>query len=321
MRILHEFSYERPRCLGEALALLGEHGAALSPLAGGTDLVVNMKMRSILQITERAGATDARWPAARRVPPIQTPRVVMSLAELEELEGVAIDGGLVRVGPTTTMAALADAGALPATLGALRDAAAIMGSPLIRNLATVGGNVMNARPAADTAVALLACGAQLSLESKADGARLVDLASFFTGPGRSVRRGDELLTRIEATAAPGQGSAYERLGNRRQLEIALVGAAAWLALDGGTGKITAARIALGAVGPTPLLAGDAAASLIGKAPGDAAFEAAGKTARGEVKPIDDFRGTAAYRLELVQALVRRALEGAAARAIGKGGRP
>jgi CO/xanthine dehydrogenase FAD-binding subunit len=320
MRILHEFSYERPKSLEAALALLGAHGAAASPLAGGTDLVVNMKMRSILQITENAGAKDARWPAARRVPAIQTPRVVVSLAELAELQGVRASGGALRIGPMTTMAELAARGDLPAALGALRDAAAIMGSPLIRNLATVGGNVANARPAADTAVALLALGAQLALDSKAGGRR-VPIASFFTGPGRSVRRADELMTGIEVEAASGQGSAYERLGNRRQLEIALVGAAAWLAVDAASGKIADARIALGAVGPTPLLAPNAAAALIGMAPGSEAFAAAGKAARGEVKPIDDFRGSAAYRLELVEALVGRALEGAAARALGKGGRP
>lgn len=319
MRILHEFSYERPGSLREALALLEKHGAALSPLAGGTDLVVNMKMRGILQVTEGAGTPAAKWPAARRVPAIQRPAVVMSLAEIRKLRGVTTGEGFVRVGPTTTMSGLAACGDLPPALGAVRDAAAIMGSPLIRNLATVGGNVVNARPAADTAVALLALAAKLELAS-ASGRRTVPIASFFTGPGRSVRRADELLVGIKVPAAKRQGSAYERIGNRRQLEIALVCAAAWLELEPRTGKIAGARLSLGAVGPTPLLAPAAASLLVGRRADAEAFAAAAKAAREEAAPIDDFRGSAAYRLELVETLVARALAAAAGRAAGKGGR-
>jgi CO/xanthine dehydrogenase FAD-binding subunit len=319
MRILHEFSYERPKSLTEALKLLEAHGAALSPLAGGTDLVVNMKMRSILQITEKAGTADARWRAARRVPAIQTPSVVMSLADLPKLRGVRAARGGVRIGPTTTMAELAASDGVKPAVAALRDAAAIMGSALIRNRATIGGNLVNARPAADTAVALLAVGGRLELASRS-GKRTVEAAAFFTGPGRSVRRADELLVGIDVPTAKGQGSAYLRMGNRKQLEIALVGAGAWLEIDRKARRITAARISLGAVGPTPLLAPLAAAELVGKSPDAEAFAAAGRIARTEVRPIDDFRGSAGYRLELVETLVQRALAAAAARALGKGGR-
>ncbi|MDD5307866.1 MAG: FAD binding domain-containing protein [Deltaproteobacteria bacterium] len=319
MRILHEFIYERPKSVDEALALLEKHKAGLAPLAGGTDLVVGMKMRSILQITEKAGTQQAKWRAARRVQPIQKPAVVMSLADLPDMKGVRAKSGRAWIGPNTTMADLASCGCVPQALAALADAAAIMGSPLIRNRATVGGNIMNARPAADTAVAFLALGGTLLLASRS-GKRSVDVGSFFTGPGRSVRRDDELLVGLEAEFRDGEGSAYFRMGNRRQLEIALVGASAWLRIDPRTGSIAAARIALGAVGPTPLPAQAAAAGLVGAKPTAEAFEAAAKTARGEVKPIDDFRGSAAYRLELVETLVQRALETAAVRALGKGAR-
>jgi CO/xanthine dehydrogenase FAD-binding subunit len=319
MRILHEFIYERPGSLDEALALLERHGASLSPLAGGTDLVVNMKMRGILQITPKAGTPDAKWRAARRVQPIHQPAVVMSLADLPGMTGVRAGGGRAWIGPSTTMTFLASCGQVPAALGAIVDAAAVMGSPLIRNRATIGGNIMNARPAADTAVAFLAIGGSLELAS-ARGKRSVDIGSFFTGPGRSVRREDELLVGLEAGAADATGSAYHRMGNRRQLEIALVGAAASLRIDPGSGTIAAARIALGAVGPTPLLAQKAASGLIGAKPTAEAFAAAARAARLDVKPIDDFRGSAAYRLELVETLVQRALATAAARALGKGAR-
>jgi CO/xanthine dehydrogenase FAD-binding subunit len=108
------------------------------------------------------------------------------------------------------------------------------------------------------------------------------------------------------------------MGQRRQLEIALVCAGAWLRLDDRTETIVAARIALGAVGPTPLLAASAAEELVGRRPTAESFAAAARTARSEARPIDDFRGSATYRLELVEVLVRRALEAAAARA-GAGG--
>jgi carbon-monoxide dehydrogenase medium subunit len=318
MRILHEFTYERPRTVDEALALLAQHGASLSPLAGGTDLVVNMKLRGILQLTPGAGTPQAKWPAARRVPAIQRPAVVMSLADLPELKGIAGGPDLVRIGPRSTMSEIAAEGGFPPSILAVRDAAAIMGSPLIRNLGTIGGNLINARPAADTAVALLCLDARLELAAAA-GRRTVGIDSFFTGPGTSVRRADELLVAIEAPCAPGEGSAYLRVGNRRQLEIALVGAAAWIRLDPGSGVIAEARIALGAVAPTPVRAAKAAAALAGRQPTPEAFGEAAREASAEVSPISDFRGSAAYRHELVTTLVARALAAAAGRASAKGG--
>jgi carbon-monoxide dehydrogenase medium subunit len=317
MTILHDFAYERPSTLDDALALLDAHRERLRPLAGGTDLVVNMKLRGILQLTSDAGTPHARWPAARTVQPVQQPDVVMSLADLASLRGLELRGDAFRIGPTTTMAEIAAAAGLPPTLGALRDAAAIMGSPLIRNRATVGGNVVNARPAADTAVALLALGARLELASRCE-RRRVDLSSFFTGPGRCVRRDDELLVGIDVPCGAAEGSAYLRMGQRRQLEIALTCAAAWLRLDPLSGTIAAARIALGAVGPTPVLATAASRELVGRRPTPEAFAAAARAARAEARPIDDFRGSAAYRLELVEVLVGRALAEAASRTAVRG---
>jgi CO/xanthine dehydrogenase FAD-binding subunit len=312
MTILHDFEYERPSSLDDALVLLDAHRERLRPLAGGTDLLVNMKLRGILQQTPGAGTVDARWRSARTAVPVHGPDVVMSLADLPALRGLESRGSFFRVGPTTTMADVGGA-PLPPALGALRDAAAIMGSPLIRNRATVGGNVVNARPAADTAVALVALGARLELASRSERRRM-DLASFFVGPGRCLRRDDELLVDVEVPCGPAEGSAYVRMGQRRQLEIALVSVGAWLRLDDRARTVVAARISLGAVGPTPLLAASAAAELVGRPPTAETFAAAARTARGEGRPIDDFRGSAAYRLELVEVLVRRALEAAAARA-------
>lgn len=318
MLILHDFDYRRPQTLDNALALLAEYSDRASPLAGGTDLVVNMKYRSILQLVEGAGTDQARFPAARRVRPMARPDVVVSLADLPELDGVAEAGDALHVGPMTTMAQFAERTDVPPAVGALRDAAGVMGSPLIRNRATIGGNLVNARPAADTAVAILALGGRLELAS-AQGRRWAESASFFTGPGVCVRRPDELLVSIDLPCSPTAGSAYLRQGTRRQLEIALVGAAAWVELDPAGDKIAAARIALGAVAPTPILAPRAAGSLVGHEPTPEVLIAAAALAREEAWPIDDFRGSATYRLELIEVLVHRALERAAARARGEGG--
>ncbi len=318
MRILHPFEYERPKSLEEALALLKRHGAKAAPLAGGTDLVVNLKHRSMLQLVPGAGSSKARFKAASRVPAMERPEVVVSLADIGILRGLRRQGGALRVGPLATMAELGRSRDLFPQAAALADAAAVMGSPLVRSRATVGGNLANARPAADTAVAALALGARLELAA-ADGRRWVDAADFFTGPGRTVRRPEELLVAIEIPTGPNQGSAYARLGTRRQLEIALAGAAAWIELSPDRRTIAAVRIALGAVGPTPLLA--TAAGLAGQPAETEPLAVAAKAARNEAKPIDDFRGSARYRLDLVEVLVRRALERALARAQGKEGTP
>jgi len=319
MRILHDFRYERPSSLEEALALLEEHGAEARPLAGGTDVVVGMKHRSMLQLVGEAGTDRSRFPAAGRVPPIDRPGVLISLADLTDLARITVAEDLVTVGPRATMTQIVATQGMPAALAALTDAAAIMGSPQIRNRATVGGNLVNARPAADTAVAAIALGARITLAS-AGGSRTVEADGFITAPGETVRRPDELVTAMELPFGPGQGSAYVRQGTRRQLEIALVGAASWVEIDPGSGDVAAARICLGAVGPTPICAPGAARSLEGGPPTAERIGRAAEIAEGEARPIDDYRGSAAYRREVVGVLVRRTLAAALERAGRQAGR-
>jgi CO/xanthine dehydrogenase FAD-binding subunit len=316
MRILHEFEYERPSSLEDALSLLAKYGDKACPLAGGTDLVIGMKYRSMLQM-----ADAAKFPAASRAPKAVRPEVVVSLADIPELKGIhpQIGGRSAVIGPRTTMTEIATYDVFPPALLALRDAARAMGSPLIRNQATIGGNIVHGRPAADTAVATLALGARYQLAS-ARQRRWVKSAEFFTGPGENVRRADELLVAIQIPCGLDEGSAYHRQGTRRQLEIALASAAAWVRIDPSSGEVTGARIGMGAVGPTPLLAPKAAQSLVGKAPSADNLAAAAATARTEIRPIDDFRGSAAYRVEIVEVLVRRALETAVSRTRDQGGR-
>ncbi|MCP4680610.1 MAG: xanthine dehydrogenase family protein subunit M [Deltaproteobacteria bacterium] len=316
--ILHDFKYRKPTCVDEALAVLAEHKERARPLAGGTDVVVNMKQRSVLQLVDGAGTKGAKFATATRVPPIDRPEVVVSLGALDELVGIAVQEDQVLVGPGTTMAQVVQQSDLPSGAEALRDAAAVVGSPHIRNRATVGGNIVNARPAADTAVAVIALGAQLELASTR-GRRTVAADGFITAPGKTVKRPDELVVSIDIPTGAGQGSAYLRQGTRNQLEIALVGVASWIALDPDSGVIDDARICLGAVGPTPLLATRAAQSLLRKQPTGEVFSQAADIARSEAKPIDDFRGSAEYRRDIVEVMTRRTLEIAADRAVGRGG--
>jgi carbon-monoxide dehydrogenase medium subunit len=314
MRILHDFEYKRPANLQAALMLMKEYGERARPIAGGTDLVIGMKYRSMLQL-----ADETKFSAAARAPKLTRPDVVVSLAALPELRGITPEAKAVRVGPATTMTEIAESGSFPPALMALVDAAAAMGSPLIRNRATYGGNLVHARPAADTAVATITIGGRLDLASVRD-RRWVDATDFFTGPGETVKKPSELLVGIELPFGSDEGSAYLRQGTRRQLEIALASAAAWVKLDPSSGKVSDARIGLGAVAPTPILAPRAAKSLVGKPPNDETLGAAAATARSEVKPIDDYRGSAAYRVEIVEVLVRRALSTAVSRARGEEGR-
>jgi len=311
MRILHDFKYKRPPNLDEALDLMSRYKDKARPIAGGTDLVVGMKYRSILQL-----ADADKFSAASRAPKVMRPEVVVSLSDLPELKGISRENNAVRIGPATTMTGIADCDDFPVALMALVDAAAAMGSPLIRNRATIGGNLVHARPAADTAVASITLGAKLTL-ANATGRRTVEVNQFFTGPGETVKAADELLVAIEFSYGPNEGSAYVRQGTRRQLEIALASAAAWVRLDSASGDVSDALIGMGAVGPTPLLAPGAAKSLIGKPPNSENISAAAATAHSEIKPIDDYRGSAAYRVELVEVLVRRALEVSVSRAQGK----
>ncbi len=320
MRILHGFDYQRPGSLEEALALLERYGDKARPIAGGTDLVVAMKYRSMLQLVDGVGTDAARFASASGMPPMLRPDVVISLADLAELKGMTTQSNpdVLRVRPGTTMTEMAGSDIFPPALLAVRDAARAMGSPLIRNQATIGGNIINARPAADTAVAALALAGKFQLV-RAKSERWVDASGFFTGPGRTVKRGDELLVAIDLPFGSDEGSAYLRQGTRRQLEIAIASASTWIKIDPATNVVSDARISLGAVAPTPILAPKAAQALIGKRPTSETFAEAGAVARTETQVIDDYRGSAAYRLEMVDLLVRRALDIASSRAQGKGG--
>jgi len=263
--------YHRPETLAEALELLGD-GA--TPLAGGTDVVP----------LRRSGAI--------------APEALVDVKWLPELRSIAAD----TVGAGETFDAIAAASAVPT---AVRDGARVVGAWQTRTRATIGGNVCRSSPAGDTLCGLLVHDAELELVS-GSGARHVPIREFFLGPGRNVRRADELLVRIGFDEVAG-GSAYERFTYRDWMDLAVVGAAARVVVE--DGRCVDAAVAIGGVAPTPLLVTDARAALLAgerEAALDAIVEAAA--------PIDDVRGTRAHRLRILRVLAGRVIAKAFERA-------
>ena len=201
-------------------------------------------------------------------------------------------------------------------LSALQSGARALGSPLVRNRATIAGNIGSARPAADLPPALIAYGATAILKSR-KGEREIALNDFFKGPGFTEIDVDEILTEVRVpTPGDGQGAGYINLGVRKAQDCNVVNVAAFIALDGKDGSITQARIVMGSVGPTPLRAQSAEALLVGEKPAEALFLKAGEAARQDCTPIDDFRGAASYRKAMVGVLTKRTLDIAHRQATG-----
>jgi carbon-monoxide dehydrogenase medium subunit len=270
--------------------MMAELGEGVRLIAGGTDLVVNM----------RRGAV--------------APEHVVSLGRIKELCTMDLSGRTLTIGACCTVASLAESPEIISRFHALHEGAISLGSPLVRNLATVGGNLVTARPAADLPPPLMAHGGTVTLQSS-QGRRFVPLDQFFVGPGRNVMEPAEILTGIILeTPSAFSGASYLKLGTRRALEISIVSLASLLTLERPDGRIRSARIVLGSVAPVPMRAGDAEETLIGQIPSPSLFLKAGETAAGESKPIDDHRGSAEYRRDMVSVLAQKTLEAALERA-------
>jgi len=288
---MHDFEYESPRTLAEAVTLLTTGDSR--PLAGGTDLIDHMR--------------TGRF----------RPALVVDLKKIPELGQLIADAQGLRLGAAVPCYKLQACSTIRDQYAAIADAVSIIGGVQIQNRATVGGNLCTSGPAADSASALLALGAQCVIAGP-KGSRTVPLEQFFTGPGKNVLQAGELLVEITCPApAPKSGSNYRRFIPRNEMDIAVVGVGVSVTLDAAGQTITAARIGLGAVGPTPILATDAAQALIGKPANDASYKAAGEAARTQTSPIDDMRGTVEFRRHVTGVLVERSLREAVARARGE----
>ncbi len=285
---MNEFEYRAPKTLAEALADYSAHPTA-KLLAGGTDLIVQM----------RAGR--------------KTPDLVLDIKRIAELNELGYDAAKgLTLGAAVPCHVIHNSVVVKREYPALSELAGIIGGTAIQGRASIGGNLCNSSPSADSTPLLIAMGAVCRIAG-AKGERMVPVESFCTAPGRNVLEPGELLVSLLIPVkAKGTGSHYLRFIPRNEMDIAVVGAGVEVTLS--DGKIAAARVALAAVAPTPLFVTEAGAALVGKEPGAEAFEAAAQAARNAASPISDMRGTVEYRKHLCAVLTRRALEAAVAQA-------
>jgi len=277
------------RTLEEASTLMRRYAPQARFLAGGTDLLVDLK-------TGRAATTH-----------------LVSLNRIESLRGITMTPKGLRVGALASITEVNRSALVRQDFAPLLDASRRMAAPPIRNAATVGGNIMCAVPCADLPPILMTMHAMVEVWSP-EGIRSVSLDTFFIGPRRTCLQDGEILVAVMVPTPPaGFGAAYERFGLREGNAIAVASVAASLRLDG-QGTITDARIVLGAVAPIPKLVADAAECLLGRHADEDTFKKAAHIAREAAQPICDVRGSVEFRRELVQVLTRRALVQARRRA-------
>ncbi len=282
-RRLPRFEYLRPGSLDEALSLLAEHGKTARLLAGGTDLLPQLKRREV-----------------------RPPRYVIDLKGIAGLDAIACDHkNGIRIGPLATIAAIEHSRELRHHAPALADAAAGMASPQVRNRGTFAGNICSAVPSADSAPSLLALHATVELRSTR-GERTLPLEDFFIGPRHTALRDDELLAAIQVPPVePDTRSIYLKLSPRHAMDLAVVGVAVSASVSNGICRQV--TIALGAVAPTPVRSKQSEAILQGNAPGEAIIDEASRVAVTQCAPIDDHRASAEYRCDMIYAMTKRAL--------------
>ena len=289
---MHPFRYVAAGSIDEAVAVLREHGARARPLAGGTDILAQL----------RAGRFELD--------------ALVDVKGVPEASALRLGRDGLDIGAAVPCYRIYEDPDVSAAYPGIVDAASLIGGIQIQSRATIGGNLCNAAPSADSIGPLIVHAASVTLAGPA-GTRTVPVDSFCTAPGRTVLGEDELAVSIHVPRPPARfGAAYERFIPRNEMDIAVVGVACAVVLDRSGERIESARIALASVGPTPIVAAKAAASLVGGPPSADAFRAAGEVAADEAAPIDDMRGTIGHRRDLVRVLTRRTLERAVQRASG-----
>ena len=280
---MSRFDYHQPESLADAVDLAARFGGQASFLAGGTDLIVQIERGRV------------------------APRHVIGLGRVPGLAGIEVNGRIA-LGARVTHRAIEQTPALAGPLRCLVEGAEVIGGHQVRNVATVGGNLVNASPAADLVPCLLALDGVVTLVGPG-GEREVPIEHFLLGPNRTARRSDELVTRVDLPAlAPRAATAFLKAGRRRAMEISVVCVAARLTLDATLERCLEARVVLGAVAPTAVRAYAAERLLEGQPVGGEAFRRAAEAAQEACRPIDDVRASAGFRQHLVGVLVRRALD-------------
>jgi len=291
---MRDFEYEAPRTLPEAIQLLSCANGRARALAGGTDLIDHVRTGRL--------ACD----------------LIVDVKKIPDLNRLELTADGLRFGAAVPCYRIYEDSRISAAYAALAESCQIIGGIQIQSRASVGGNLCNSGPAADSIPSLIALGAVCTIVGP-NGARQVPAESFCTGPGTNVLAPGELLIELSfPPRPPHSASHYRRFIPRNEMDIAVVGVAAAVTLDEAGQIIVAARIAVGAVAPTPLFAVDASQLLVGRPADDAAIDDAARAARAVARPIDDMRGTVEFRLHVTEVLVRRVLGEAIARARGAG---
>lgn len=275
---MHPFAYTRPKTLVEALALLDEQGAQATLLAGGTDLVVDLRNRT------------------------QTPRLVIDVKRIAELPPTIREtNGRLRISATAVMTDIEGDDRVRTAFPALAEAAATVGSIQIRNRATLAGNVCRASPAADTPPALLVYQAEVNL-ANARGTRRVPVEQFVVGPRRTTLQQGEVVTSIDLPLPnERQGAAFARVTRRHGVDLATINLCCKVTTEGRT------QFAYGAVGPRPFLVTDETGVLADPRAHDAARDEVLRRLLTQASPISDVRGSREYRLAMLLVMSRRAL--------------
>ncbi len=278
------FDYAQPSTLEESWALLHKYRGKATVLAGGTDVMRKTRARSL------------------------DPECLIDITGIAGLGDISDDGNHgLRIGSTVTIRDVETSPLVRQRFPVLAEAAGLLGSVAIRNVATLGGNICNASPAAECAPALLCLSAEARIVGPA-GERLVPLEDFFTGPGATVLGDDEILAEIHVPASePGSRAAYLKHSARGSIDLAIVGVAAVGVFDPTDRVCHGIRMALGAVAPTPIRTRTAEDLVRGKVLDEEQVAAAAEAAAEEARPISDVRGSEAYRRDMVRVFTRRVL--------------
>ncbi len=280
------FEYTAPATVEQAFALLAEHGPDARPLAGGTDLLVDLKHQP------------------------DVPKLLVDISKIPELRGIVLSERGLRIGSAVTHSELMASPLIREHVPAMAHAAHTIGAVQTRNLGTVGGNLVTCVPSMESGPTLMVLDARVTVGGP-NASREISLEEFFVGPRQTVLKSDELLVDVLIpTEYLGKPASFHKFGLRQGQALALVNAAASLRVDGADGVLVEPRVALGAVAPTVIRARKAEAFLEGRPAEKETFAEAGRIAAAEARPIDDFRASAEYRRDLIAVLARRALEDA-----------
>lgn len=276
---LKEFKYLEPSTLSEALSMLDQYRGRAKVIAGGTDLIIQMKQKRVI------------------------PEYIINLKRIPQLDYIEFDGELLRIGPLVTHAAIADSPIIKRDFDLLSDASLAVGVVQTRNRGTVAGNICNASPSADTPPALIALGARLKLVSlKRE--RIINIEEFFKGPFETVLEENEILSEIQVPSIPPNGEGvYMWLPKITAVDETLVGVGVLLVVDS-DGICMESRVGLCSVAPHPIRAYRTEEFLKGKRIEDTLFKRAGEIASEEASP----RSREEYRREMIKVFVSRALE-------------